>query len=116
MPVYTKSAHLCVFSSKAMSMKKILLFILLTGAFFPFSAKACYTIVAGKKATADGSVLFAHNEDDSGIQLMNFWQVPRQQFAPNAVVRLKRGGTLPQVSQTWAYSWIQDVNEEFSDF
>ena len=97
-------------------MKKLLLFILLTGMLFPFSTKACYTIVAGKKATADGSVLFAHNEDDSGIQLMNLWQVPRQHFAPGAVVRLRRGGTLPQVSQTWAFSWIQDVNEEFSDF
>ena len=97
-------------------MKKVLLFILLTGMLFPFSAKACYTIVAGKKATADGAVLFAHNEDDSGIQLMNLWQVPRQHFAPGAVVRLKRGGTLPQVSQTGAFSWIQDINQEFSDF
>ncbi len=97
-------------------MKKFLTLILAVWIFIPFSAKACYTIVAGKKATADGSVLFAHNEDDSGIQLMNLWQVPRQRFAPGAVVRLKRGGTLPQVTQTWAFSWIQDVNQEFSDF
>ncbi len=97
-------------------MKKFIVFLILTGMLFPFSAKACYTIVAGKQATADGSVLFAHNEDDSGIQLMNLWQVPRQHFAPGVVVRLKRGGTIPQVSQTWAFSWIQDVDQEFSDF
>jgi dipeptidase len=97
-------------------MKKFLLLILVAGLIFPYPASACYTIVAGKKSTADGAVLFAHNEDDSGIQLMNFWQVPRQHFSPGAVVTLKRGGTLPQVGQTWAFSWIQDVHQEYSDF
>lgn len=104
-----------VHPSKTFAMKKFLFFSLLIFIFLPFTSKACYTIVAGKKATADGSVLFAHNEDDWGIQLMNFWNVPRQHFKPGAVVTLVRGGTLPQVSETWAFSWIQDVHQEFSD-
>jgi len=96
-------------------MKKILLLSLMVFIFLPFTSKACYTIVAGKEATADGSVLFAHNEDDYGIQLMNFWKVPRQHFETGDRVTLVRGGTLPQVSQTWSFSWIQDVHQEFSD-
>ncbi len=84
--------------------------------FLPFTTKACYTIVVGKKASTDGSVLFAHNEDDGGIQLMNFWQVPRQNFPAGARLKLIRGGSVLQPSQTWAFSWIEDVHEEFSDF
>lgn len=97
-------------------MKRFLIISLVALAVLPLNTKACYTIVAGKKATVDGSVLFAHNEDDSGIQLMNLWQVPRQHFKPGEVIKLVRGGIVPQVSQTWAFSWIQDVHQEFSDF
>lgn len=33
----------------------------------------CFGVVAGKKATSDGSVLFAHNEDDGGEQMLNMY-------------------------------------------
>lgn len=35
----------------------------------------CFTIVAGKKATADGSVLLAHNEDDyaEGMEIFSMF-------------------------------------------
>lgn len=36
----------------------------------------CFAVVAGKHATADGSVLLAHNEDDSGEQMLNLYIVP----------------------------------------
>lgn len=36
----------------------------------------CFAILAGKNATADGSVLFAHNEDDGGEQMLNMYVVP----------------------------------------
>lgn len=36
----------------------------------------CFAIIAGKAATVDGSVLFAHNEDDSGEQMLNVYIVP----------------------------------------
>ncbi len=117
MGFYPKSMHLCTLTStKTTTMKKLLFISLMILVLIPFQTKACYTIVAGKKATVDGSVLFAHNEDDWGVQLMNFWHVPRQHFPKGALVKLIRGGTIPQVSQTWAFSWIQDVNEEYSDF
>ena len=97
-------------------MKKNLIFSLIILAFVPLTSKACYTIVAGKKATADGAVLFAHNEDDGGLQLFNFWQVPGQTHQQGEQLQLIHGGQIPQIAQTWAFSWIEDVHQEFSDF
>lgn len=37
----------------------------------------CFTIIAGKQATADGSVLMAHNEDDGGDQMLNMYIIPQ---------------------------------------
>jgi len=36
----------------------------------------CFSIIAGRSATVDGSVLMAHNEDDSGEQMLNIYVSP----------------------------------------
>lgn len=36
----------------------------------------CFSIIAGREATVDGSVLMAHNEDDGGEQMLNVYVVP----------------------------------------
>ncbi len=36
----------------------------------------CFSIIAGRQATVDGSVLMAHNEDESGEQMLNIYVVP----------------------------------------
>lgn len=36
----------------------------------------CFSVIAGRAATVDGSVLMAHNEDDSGEQMLNIYVVP----------------------------------------
>lgn len=36
----------------------------------------CFAIIAGKATTVDGSVLFGHNEDDSGEQMLNVYIAP----------------------------------------
>ena len=36
----------------------------------------CFAIIAGKNTTKDGSVIFGHNEDDSGEQMLNIYVVP----------------------------------------
>ena len=36
----------------------------------------CFSIIAGRNATVDGSVLMAHNEDDGGEQMLNIYVVP----------------------------------------
>lgn len=58
----------------------------------------CFSIIAGRLATADGSVLFAHNEDDSGKQMMNVYNVPAD---PGA-------GTL-------AYKWVEFPGAKAAD-
>ena len=39
----------------------------------------CFAVVAGKNATADGSVILAHNEDDGGEQMLNIYNVPKDE-------------------------------------
>ena len=43
----------------------------------------CFAVLAGKDATKDGSVLLAHNEDDSGEQMLNIYNVPRNAINSN---------------------------------
>lgn len=57
-------------------MKRIItLFALLlsVSAFAQEELYNCFSIIAGKNATADGSVLLAHNEDDSPEQMLNVY-------------------------------------------
>ena len=36
----------------------------------------CFSVIAGRAATVDGSVLMAHNEDESGEQMLNLYVMP----------------------------------------
>lgn len=78
-------------------------------------AWACYAIIVGREASADGSVLVAHLEQNGGRRILNFRQIPRRQHAPGDEVVLRRGGRLPQVAQTWAFLWSQNPGIEYSD-
>lgn len=75
----------------------------------------CFSVVAGKDATADGSVLFAHNEDDWGDRLVNWYQVPGTSHQPGEMIRLKNGGTMEQARVTYSYLWLEMPEMEFSD-
>lgn len=75
----------------------------------------CFSILVGKNATADSSVLFAHNEDDYGDQLVNWYKVPSINHKKSEMIAMKNGGTLPQVKQTWSYLWLEIPGMEFSD-
>lgn len=60
-------------------MKKILLSIaILTGCLTFVAAQDynCFSVIAGRQATVDGSVLMAHNEDDGGEQMLNIYVAP----------------------------------------
>ena len=78
-------------------------------------ASGCSTLIAGKDATKDGAVLLGHNEDNGGTRNTLHWQIPRQTHNADEVVHLKRGGTLPQVEVTYAYTWSENVGIEWSD-
>ena len=75
----------------------------------------CFSVIAGKDATADGSVMFAHNEDDWGDRLVNWYQVPGTSHQPGEMIRLKNGGTMEQARVTYSYLWLEMPEMEFSD-
>lgn len=41
----------------------------------------CFGVIAGKDATVDGSVIFGHNEDDGGEQMLNMYIAPATEDA-----------------------------------
>jgi len=57
------------------------------------ASDGCFTIVVGKDASVDGSVIMAHNEDDAPPQLVNHYKVVRQHRDEGEVIQLLKGGT-----------------------
>jgi dipeptidase len=81
----------------------------------PLPCQACFSIVAGKNASADGYLIVAHNEDDPPGQIVNHHKIPRTRHAPDEKVRLLNGGELNQAEYTWAYLWSEMPGMLFSD-
>ncbi|MFH1861594.1 MAG: C69 family dipeptidase [bacterium] len=79
------------------------------------SSAACFSMVVGKDASANGCVIVAHNEDDGAPQVVNHYKMPRRTFPPGAKYRLIGGGELEQPPETWAYFWSEMPGMLFSD-
>jgi len=99
---------------------KISLLILLFNFQFIFSQEVdseynCFSILVGKDATRDGSVLLAHNEDDSGVNLVNWYKVPRLNHNNGQSISLINGGQLPHVDETYSFLWLEMPGQTFSD-
>ena len=75
----------------------------------------CFTVLAGKYATDDESVMLAHNEDDGGEQTVNLYKVPRVESKDSIEVRMKNGGILRLSPTTFAMIWLEMPGMEFSD-
>mgnify|MGYP006299039759 CR=1 FL=1 len=58
------------------TMKIILVSLILIAGLSAEQGFNCFSIIAGKECTIDGSILFGHNEDDSGDQIVNMYKVP----------------------------------------
>lgn len=79
-------------------------------------AKGCYAIVAGKEATADGSVLVAHSELNKPEKcFLNFHVVPGMKHEPGSVIRLQHGGRYPDVRRSYSFLWSENMGLEGSD-
>jgi len=96
--------------------------LLLIAAFFGFSLQAqkgskcksdagCTTIIFGKEATADGSVLMAHNEDYGPNDCFHLVHHPRESHAPGEVIRFAFE-TVPHVPRTFAYTALEMYSAE----
>jgi len=75
----------------------------------------CFSILVGRKASQDGSVLFAHNEDDYGKQLVNWYVEPRKANHEGTEFLLKNGGKIGQPAFTNKYIWLEIPGMDFSD-
>ncbi len=75
----------------------------------------CFTMVAGNDATADGSVIIAHNEDDHGKNLVNWMRVPRKQHNGGETIVVATGAEIPQVETTYGYMWLEMPGMKFAD-
>ncbi len=75
----------------------------------------CFSIVVGREASADGSVLLAHNEDDYGRLLVNIHKVPPQEHRHGDVFVMKSGAVLPQVAATPGLLWLEIPENDFAD-
>lgn len=80
-----------------------------------FAEEGCFSMVVGKKASADGSVLFGHNEDNSTRMVAGMVKVERRQYKEGEEVRLSGGGRIPQPQETFAYWWLQMPECQYSD-
>ena len=75
----------------------------------------CFSVLVGKDASADGAVLFGHNEQNGGRRMTNYRYIPRMNHEPGTLVTLRNGGKLPEVEETYALIWLENVGIEFSD-
>ncbi len=76
----------------------------------------CYTIIAGKNTTSDGSILVGHNEDDGGPEmLVNWFKVPEKKYKKNDSITLLNGTKIPQSERTFSYLRFQVTKQKFGD-
>jgi dipeptidase len=75
----------------------------------------CYSIIVGKDASATGSVIMAHNEDDVIPQIVNHHKIPHQIHASGETVQLGENMTLSQVPETYGYIWSEMPGLLYSD-
>jgi dipeptidase len=61
----------------------------------------CTSYIAGKNATADGSVITGHNEDLTGDTAQRVEVFPRKTFKPNEYQHLVSGAALPWVAEIY---------------
>ncbi|MCW4037078.1 MAG: C69 family dipeptidase, partial [Candidatus Bathyarchaeota archaeon] len=76
--------------------------------------KGCFMMVAGRRATADGSVLVARSCDATGgDDVVQVLAVPRRRHDPGDAIRIPgaEGVELPQTPLTYAYLGIMMVTE-----
>ena len=74
----------------------------------------CFLVVAGRNATADGSVIMGHNEDNGINQVFNMRRVERMVHDRGEYVELAGGGRLAQIDTTYAYLIFEMPDKPFS--
>ena len=74
----------------------------------------CSSIIVGKKASADGSVMVAHNEDLSNYAAHHYMFQQHMTHKPGEIVTTYWGAKVPQVAETFAYSATKIFDKSYS--
>jgi dipeptidase len=64
----------------------------------------CSSVIVGKKATRDGSVILAHNEDLANYCAHHYEHRPHVKHGEGKVVTTFWGAKIPQIAETYAYT------------
>ena len=80
------------------------------------SADACTTIICGRNATIDGSILGIHSDDGGGATPGNFIKVRAASHAAGSVRKVTGGGDIPQVPHTYGYFTLPESYGTMNEF
>ena len=76
----------------------------------------CFSVLAGKNTTSDGSVMLAHNEDDFGDVHFNMYLVPSSKLPSGPVEAVSEdNNTALQPSYGFGFMWLEMPGMDFSD-
>jgi len=101
--------------------KRTIAFFSLVLALAGFAAAAtsrdgeCFTVLVGRKASADGSVMVAHNEDDRGDIIVNLRKIQARDYGAPRKVDLGKGAFYETGGRTNGFLWIEATTQEFAD-
>lgn len=101
-------------------LKKLATFLLLLPFLSSFGQEVlppdynCFTVLVGKNASVEGTLLYGHNDDD-GFQLVNYYVEPRRNHPVGTKQTLQNGGSIPQVATTNKFFWMEVPGMEVSD-
>jgi dipeptidase len=76
---------------------------------------ACFTVLVGKNASADGTVMVAHNEDDRGEIIVNVRKIRARDGGAPRKVALGYGATHETDGKAAGFLWIEATTQEFAD-
>ncbi|MBE3110198.1 MAG: C69 family dipeptidase [Acidobacteria bacterium] len=75
----------------------------------------CFTVLVGRKASADGSVMVAHNEDDRGDIIVNLRKIRARDYGAPQKISLGKGAFFETDGKTAGFLWIEATTQEFAD-
>ncbi|MGB7297085.1 MAG: C69 family dipeptidase, partial [Candidatus Aminicenantales bacterium] len=75
----------------------------------------CFTVLVGKAASADDSVMIGHNEDDRGDIIVNVRKIQPHDYGKPRKVDLGKGAFFETDGRTNGFLWIEATTQEFAD-
>ena len=100
---------------KILSLLSLFLVPALLSSAVGFSGYDCYTVIVGRDASADGSVIIGHNEDDRGNIIVNLRKIQPRDYGATQKVSLGKGGYYETDGHTNGFLWIEATTQEFAD-